>query len=94
VKRNSLHDSRALWNRRRLDLESDETLAQIMDLGEIGAWRELYVSASRDEQLRDRMHRIVLTVPIAFPGFWLACLDSLGANADYEALRRIEEQPT
>src|SRR6185295_17723263 len=30
--------SRALWNRSRLDLESDEALAQILDWGELDAW--------------------------------------------------------
>ena len=31
--------SQALWNRSRLDLRSDEQLAQLLDRGELSAWR-------------------------------------------------------
>jgi len=79
-----LRDSRALWNRARLDLDSDETLAQLMDRGEITAWRELYARARTDSRLRERMHRIVLTAPLALPRFWLAALASLGVSVDYD----------
>ena len=85
MKGDSLRGSRALWNRGRLDLRSDETLAQLMDRGELGAWRELYALASSDAALRERMHRTVLTVPLALPRFWLALLASLGASVDYDA---------
>jgi hypothetical protein len=80
-----LPGSRALWNRSRLDLESDESLAQLMDRGELEAWRELYGRARADAQLRERMQRIVHTAPLALPRFWLALLASLGETVDYDA---------
>lgn len=80
-----LRRSRALWNRSRLDLESDETLAQLMDRGELEAWRELYARARSDAPLRQRMRRTALTVPLSLPRFWLACLASLGETVDYDA---------
>jgi hypothetical protein len=55
--------SRALWNRDALDLRSDEVLAQLLDRGEMAAWRDLYRMARVDAELRARIHRIVLTVP-------------------------------
>jgi hypothetical protein len=75
--------ARAPWNA-PADLESDETLAQLMDRGEGPARRELYARASSDPSLRARMHRIVLTAPLALPRFWLALLDSLGESVDYD----------
>src|SRR5262249_2273231 len=48
MKADHLSRSRALWNRSRLELESDETLAQLMDRGEIEAWRELFALARTD----------------------------------------------
>ena len=30
------------WNRSRLDLASDEVLAQVLDRGDVEAWSELY----------------------------------------------------
>jgi len=36
------------WNRSRLDLRSDEMLAQILDRGDVAAWQELYDLAARD----------------------------------------------
>ncbi len=80
-----LPGSRALWNRSRLDLESDEILAQLMDRGEVDAWRELYALARSDARLRERMHRAVRKAPLALPRFWLALLASLGENVDYDA---------
>ena len=77
--------SRALWNRCKLDLESAEELAQFLDRGEISTWRELFRLASVDPVLRARIHRTVLTVPMAFPYLWLAALASLGENVDFDA---------
>ena len=76
---------RALWNRSALDLRSDEVLAQILDRGELADWRELYRAARTDAQLRERIRRLVLTVPVPLPHFWLAALASLGEPADFDA---------
>ena len=61
-----------------LDLDSDEVLAQILDRGELAAWRMIYACARADAGLRQRIKRIVLTVPVPLPRFWLAALASLG----------------
>lgn len=81
----ALETSRALWNRAGLDLESDEVLAQLLDRGEMAAWRELYRMARTDARLRARIKRIVLTVPLPLPRFWLAALASLGESVDWSA---------
>jgi hypothetical protein len=81
----SLESSRALWNRTRLALESDEALAQILDRGEIAAWRQLYRLARTDAELRARIARTVLTVPLPLPRFWLAALAALGEPVDLDA---------
>lgn len=78
----SLHASRALWNRSRLALESDEVLAQVLDRGEIAAWRELYHLCRVDPVLRGRIAHIVLTVPLPLPRLWLAALADLGEPVD------------
>ncbi|HEY3233837.1 MAG TPA: hypothetical protein VGJ84_03920 [Polyangiaceae bacterium] len=78
-----LEQSRALWNRKALDLRSDEVLAQILDRGEMDAWRALYRLARDDETLRKRMLAIVRTVPLPLPHFWLAALASLGEQVDF-----------
>jgi hypothetical protein len=75
--------SRALWNRESANLESDETLAQLLDRGELAIWRELYRLAAKDELLRQRIKRLVLTVPSPLPHFWLAALASLGEPIDW-----------
>ena len=80
-----LETSRALWNRTTLDLESDETLAQFLERGEMAAWRELYQIARDDLRLRKRILHIVLTVPLPLPHFWLAALASLGEPVDWSA---------
>lgn len=85
MKPHALADSRALWNRTALDLNSDEMLAQILDRGEMAAWRELYRLARSDARLRARMQRIVLIVPLPLPHFWLAALASLGEAVDFSA---------
>lgn len=81
----ALDHSRSLWNRIGLDLASNEVIAQILDRGEIDAWRELYALARIDKELRRRIHRVILTVPLPLPHFWLAALASLGENVDLSA---------
>ena len=71
------------WNRSRLDLASDEVLAQILDRGDIEAWRELYQLASSDAVLRRRILSVTRRVPLPYPGFWLAALASLGEPIDW-----------
>jgi len=83
--RRTIETSRALWNRDRLDLRSDEVLAQILDRGEVGAWRDLYRLARTDRELCDRIHRLATTVPVSLPRFWLAALASLGETVDLGA---------
>jgi hypothetical protein len=73
------------WNRDHLDLESDESLAQILDRGDCEAWRELYRLAMHDERLRHRLHTIVRRVPLPYPHFWLAALETLGEPVDWQA---------
>jgi hypothetical protein len=81
----ALERSRALWNRQRLDLSSDEVLAQILDRGEIEAWRELYAMAVLDGVLRARILRVIERVPLPFPHAWLAALATLGEKVDFAA---------
>ncbi len=81
----TLERSRALWNRKALDLASDEVLAQVLDRGDMHDWRALYDLASRDPDLRARIHRIVRTVPLPLPHFWLAALQTLGEPVDLAA---------
>ena len=76
---------RALWNRGGFDLRSDEMLAQVLDRGELADWRALYRLAHADAQLRARIRRLVLTVPLPLPHFWLAALASLGEPVDFDA---------
>jgi hypothetical protein len=78
----NMEGSRALWNRSELKLDSDEVLAQILDRGEMSAWRALYRLACTDPRLRARIRRIVQTVPLPLPGFWLAALSDLGETVD------------
>jgi hypothetical protein len=78
----TLKASRALWNRSHLAIESNEVLAQILDRGEIDAWRELYCLSRTDPVLRGRTARIVLSVPLPLPRFWLAALADLGEPVD------------
>jgi hypothetical protein len=73
------------WNRSRLDLESDEVLAQILDRGNLAAWRELYALAAADPRLRRRILAVVGRVPLPFPGFWRAAMASLGERVDWSA---------
>lgn len=78
----ALARSRALWNRKGLDLGSDEILAQILDRGEVAAWRELYALAAADPALRGRIARVIRRVPLWNGRFWLAALASLGEPVD------------
>ena len=73
----------ALWNRDRFDLQSDEILAQILDRGDLVAWRELYRLASSDPELRRRILEVVGRVPLPYPAFWLAALEGLGMPVDW-----------
>lgn len=73
------------WNRDHLDLGSDESLAQILDRGDCEAWRELYRLAAQDQPLRHRLHAIVRRVPLPYPHFWLAALETLGEPVDWQA---------
>ena len=87
----ALERSRALWNRSRLDLESDEVLAQILDRGELAAWRDLYRRAGgpapKAAALRRRILDICRTQPLSLPHFWLAAMAGLGEHVDpYPAL--------
>jgi len=77
--------SRALWNRAEASLDSDEVLAQILDCGDLGDWRELFALAAGNVELRRRIARIVRRVSLAYPCFWLAALASLGETTDWAA---------
>lgn len=82
----ALERSQALWNRSRLDLASDEVLAQVLDRGELGAWRELYRLAGQpgDEAaaLRRRIVHLCRTVPLPFPHLFLAAMAALGERLE------------
>ena len=71
------------WNRSRLDLRSDEMLAQILDRGDLAAWEELYALAAGDDALGRRILGVVRRVPLPYPAFWLAALASLGEAIDW-----------
>ncbi len=81
-----LSTSQALWNRNGVNLESDEVLAQILDRGEIEAWREIYRLARGPEEkataLRRRIVRLCRTVPLAYPHLFLAAMASLGERLE------------
>lgn len=85
-----LSQSQALWNRTHLALESDEVLAQILDRGELEAWREIYRLASgpgeEAARLRRRILRLCQTVPLSFPYLFIAAMGALG--------ERIEPYPS
>ncbi len=80
-----LEHSRALWNRSHLDLRSEETLAQILDRGDLEDWRELYRLAREDAELRRRLVRVVYRVPLGYPYFWRSALRSLGEPVELDA---------
>ena len=76
-----LSRSQALWNRTGLALDSDEVLAQLLDRGELEAWRELYRLASGPGEeaaaLRRRILRLCQTVPLSFPHLFIAAMGAL-----------------
>ena len=86
-----LERSGALWNRDRLDLRSEETLAQILDRGSLDDWRALYRLAEEDAELRARLRRVVERVPLGYPYLWRTALRSLGEPVDLDA--RVPEDP-
>jgi len=81
----TLERSRALWNRSHLDLRSEETLAQILDRGDLDDWREIYRLTREDAELRRRLVRVVSRVPLGYPYFWRIALRSLGEPVDLDA---------
>ena len=82
MSRFDLATSQALWNRTGLDLRSDEVLAQLLDRGEVEAWRELYrLAAGPGEEaaaLRRRILRLCQTVPLSCPHLFIAAMGALG----------------
>jgi hypothetical protein len=76
--------SGALWNRSGLQLASRETLAQLLDRGDLDDWRALYALARHDPDLRDRLAHLLEAVPLPTAWFWRAALASLGAAVDYD----------
>ena len=56
------------WNRSRLDLRSDEVLAQILDRGDLAAWKELYALAAEDRPPAAADPRRDPTGAVALPG--------------------------
>jgi hypothetical protein len=88
----TLARSRALWNRRHLDLRSDETLAQIIDRGAVADWSALYALMAGPQQeaatMRERVYQLLHRVPTAYPWLWLAALQSLGHAVDWSSAPR------
>jgi len=89
-----LRRSRALWNRKALDLASDEVLAQLLDRGSGEDQRALYALLRADTaeagELRRRVLRVLLRVPTGFPFFWLAALQSSGIPIDWSVLPAVD----
>jgi hypothetical protein len=77
--------ARALWNRSEANWDSNEVLAQILERGTMEDWREVYRRAEADPQLRQRLTRLVLEVPVPLPRFWLAALANLDPDVDVGA---------
>ncbi len=67
-------------------LEIAEVLAQLLDRGEIAAWRELYrlASGSGEEAvaLRRRILRLCQTVPLSFPHLFIAAMGALEGSVE------------
>jgi hypothetical protein len=86
MSRFDLSRSRALWNRTGLALDSDEVLAQLLDRGELEAWRELYRLASEPGEeaatLRRRILRLCQTVPLSFPHLFIAAIGVLEGSIE------------
>ena len=86
-----LAQSPALWNRARLDLRSDEILAQLLDRGTLEDWRALYELARGDAALRERIAELARTVPMYLPHMWLAAMRALpGGGEQHNNLATIE----
>jgi len=83
MRTDALEQTVVSWNRTRLDLESDEVLAQVLDRGGLAAWRELYRLAAGDARLRRRILDVVHRVALPYPAFWLAALSGLGETVDW-----------
>lgn len=77
-----LERSAALWNRRDLDLRSDEILSQVLDRGSLADWRELYRLAAKDRSLRQRILRLCRTAPLPFPHLFISAMAYLGEVQD------------
>lgn len=77
-----LSRSPALWNRDRLDLRSDEILAQLLDRGRLEDWRALYALCREDPALRGRVVRLARTVPMYLPHLWLAAMRALDSPGE------------
>ncbi len=84
-----LAHSAALWNRRELDLQSQETLVQIMDRGSIGDWRALAALAADDPGLTERIYLAATTVPLASAWFWQAVLASRGHAVPWQVADEV-----
>lgn len=82
----ALASSPALWNRTRLELASDETLAQILDRGTLQDWQALAALAAEQPELRRRIKALIAVVPMYLPHFWLAVLASLDEPVDWDAV--------
>jgi hypothetical protein len=86
LKRFDLSRSRALWNRSAFALDSDEVLAQLLDRGEVEAWRELYRLASGTGEeaavLRRRILHLCQTVPLSFPHLFIAAMEALAGPVE------------
>ncbi|HET6204687.1 MAG TPA: hypothetical protein VFI25_17985 [Planctomycetota bacterium] len=92
-----LDRSRALWNRDRLDLASDEVLAQILDRGEVEAWREIYRLAAGESpfarDLRRRILRLCREGAVSSPHLFLAAMAALGERVDpYPEVKAAEDR--
>ena len=88
---NPIATSRALWNRSRVDLRSDEILAQLLDRGDISDQRALYRLAKEQPELRARILAVVRGVPVFYGRLWLAALADLGEPVDVgQPLPKVE----
>jgi hypothetical protein len=68
-------------------------LAQVLDRGDLEAWRELYAIAAAQPPMRARIRRVIRRVPIAYPAFWLAALAALGEPIDWSVPLPRDEGP-
>lgn len=80
-----LERSAALWNRATPDLRSVETVAQILDQGDLADWRALDDLAREDAALRRRILQALRVAPIGMAHFWLAAMARRGEPVDFDA---------